>query len=117
MVDEWGGTSGIITLEDVVEEVMGELSDPFDEEEYEIIKNKDGSVIVDGSIKIYDLLENFDINFPQEREYDTLAGFILDVIGDIPNKGHSIDFDKYQFKVVNIESNRIDKIQIKKINE
>ena len=61
---------------------MGELSDPFDEEEYEIIKKKDGTTIVDGSIKIYDLLENFDIKFPQEREYDTLAGFILDVIGD-----------------------------------
>ena len=117
VVDEWGGTSGIITLEDVVEEVMGELSDPFDEEEYEIIKNKDGSVIVDGSIKIYDLLENFDINFPQEREYDTLAGFILDVTGNIPDKGHSVDFENYQFKVVNIESNRIDKIQIKKNNE
>ena len=117
VVDEWGGTSGIITLEDVVEEVMGELSDPFDEEEYEIIKKKDGTTIVDGSIKIYDLLENFDIKFPQEREYDTLAGFILDVIGNIPDKGHSIDFENYQFKVVNIESNRIDKIQIKKINE
>ena len=117
VVDEWGGTSGIITLEDVVEEVMGELSDPFDEEEYEIIKNKDGTVIVDGSIKIYDLLENFDMNFPQEREYDTLAGFILDVTGNIPAKGHSVDFENYQFKVVNIESNRIDKIQIKKNNE
>ena len=117
VVDEWGGTSGIITLEDVVEEVMGELSDPFDEEEYEIIKNKDGTVIVDGSIKIYDLLENFDMNFPQEREYDTLAGFILDLTGNIPDKGHSVDFENYQFKVVNIESNRIDKIQIKKNNE
>jgi len=115
VVDEWGGTSGIITLEDVVEEVMGELSDPFDEEEYEIIKNKDGTIIVDGSIKIYDLLENFEIDFPDDREYDTLAGFILDIVGDIPKKGHIVKFHTFQFKVVSIESNRIDKIEIKNI--
>jgi len=115
VVDEWGGTSGIITLEDVVEEVMGELSDPFDEEEYEIIKNKDGTIIVDGSIKIYDLLENFEIDFPDDREYDTLAGFILDIVGDIPEKGHIVKFHNFQFKVVNVESNRIDKIEIKNI--
>ena len=114
VVDEWGGTSGIITLEDVVEEVMGELSDPFDQEEYEIIKNKDGSVVVDGAIKIYDLQENFEIEFPTEREYDTLAGFMLDVIGDIPKNGQSVNFQNYQFKVVNIQANRIDKIEIKK---
>ena len=96
---------------------MGELRDPYDREEYEIITKKDGNIITDGSIKIYDLEEALDVEFPDKREYDTLAGFILDVIGDIPNKGHSIDFDKYQFKVVNIDSNRIDKIQIKKINE
>ena len=114
VVDEWGGTSGIITLEDVVEEVMGELSDPFDEEEYEIIRKKDGTIIVDGSIKIYDLQENFEIDFPQEREYDTLAGFILDIIGDIPKKGQLVSFHNFQFKVVNIESNRIDKIEVKK---
>jgi len=117
VVDEWGGTSGIITLEDVVEEVMGELSDPFDEEEYEIIKKKDGTIIVDGSIKIYDLQENFEIDFPQEREYDTLAGFILDLVGDIPQKGRVVNFQNYHFKVINIKSNRIDKIEIKNINE
>ena len=117
VVDEWGGTSGIITLEDVVEEVMGELSDPFDEEEYEIIRKKDGTIIVDGSIKIYDLQENFEIDFPQEREYDTLAGFILDLVGDIPQKGKVVNFQNYHFKVINIKSNRIDKIEIKNINE
>ena len=95
VVDEWGGTSGIITLEDVVEEVMGELSDPFDSEEYEVIKQKDGSIIVDGSIKIYDLEENLEINFPDDREYDTLAGLILDLTGDIPKKGQVVTFENF----------------------
>ena len=112
VVDEWGGTSGIITLEDVVEEVMGELSDPFDNEEYEVIKQKDGSIIVDGSIKIYDLEENLEIDFPDDREYDTLAGLILDLTGDIPKKGQVVTFEKYSFKVIKLDSNRIDKIEI-----
>ena len=112
VVDEWGGTSGIITLEDVVEEVMGELSDPFDSEEYKVIKQKDGSIIVDGSIKIYDLEENLEIDFPEDREYDTLAGLILDLKGDIPKKGQVVTFEKYSFKVIKIVSNRIDKIEI-----
>ena len=114
VVDEWGGTSGIITLEDVVEEVMGELSDPFDSEEYEVIKQKDGSIIVDGSIKIYDLEENLEIDFPDDREYDTLAGLVLDLTGDIPKKGQVVTFEKYSFKVIKLVSNRIDKIEINK---
>lgn len=117
VVDEWGGTSGIITLEDVVEEVMGEISDPYDKEEYEIIKQEDGSIIVDGSIKIYDLEENLDIEFPEERDYDTLGGFILDFIGDIPKKGKEIEFHNYLFKVINLDSNRLNKIEIKNLNE
>ena len=114
VVDEWGGTSGIVTLEDVVEEVMGELRDPYDREEYEIIKTKDGSIITDGAIKIYDLEENLDLEFPDDREYDTLAGYILDSLGDIPNKGSVVDFNNYKFKVIALDSNRIDKVEIKK---
>jgi len=117
VVDEWGGTAGIVTLEDVVEEVMGELRDPFDKEEYEIIKQKDGSIIVDGSIKIYDLEENLDIEFTQDREYDTLAGYILDFIKDIPDKGVEVTFGNFKFKVIEMESNRIHKVHIIKINE
>ena len=113
-VDEWGGTSGILTLEDIVEEVMGELKDPYDRDEYEIIKKDDGSIITNGAIKIYDLEENLDIEFPDEREYDTLAGFILDAHGDIPDKGVQVSFNRYRFTVITILSNRIDKVKIEK---
>ena len=116
VVDEWGGTAGILTLEDIVEEVTGELRDPFDKEEYEIIKNKDGSSIVDGSINIYDIEENFEIEFPDDRDYDTLAGFILDDIGDIPKEGEKVILNNYHFKVLKIISNRIDKIEVQSLN-
>ena len=114
VVDEWGGTSGILTLEDIVEEITGELRDPFDKEEYEILKKEDGSAVVDGSINIYDIEENFDIEFPDEREYDTLAGFVLNDIGDIPKEGEIVKFENYYFKVLKVLANRIDKIEISK---
>ena len=112
VVDEWGGTSGILTLEDIVEEITGELRDPFDKEEYEILKKEDGSAVVDGSINIYDIEENFDIEFPDEREYDTLAGFVLNDIGDIPKEGEIVKFENYYFKVLRVLANRIDKIEV-----
>ena len=113
-VDEWGGTSGLVTLEDIVEEVMGELRDPYDKQEYLFKKINKNQYIVDGSIKIYDLEENIDISFPPIREYDTLAGFIFDKLGEIPQRGQKITYSKYQFKVLDVKKNRIDKIEIKK---
>ena len=112
-VDEWGGTSGLVTLEDIVEEVMGELSDPYDSEEYSFRKIKDNNFIVEGSIKIYDLEENIDVEFPDIREYDTLAGFILDKVGNIPKVGEVVDYENFSFKVIKIKKNRIDKVEIR----
>ena len=112
-VDEWGGTSGLVTLEDVVEEVMGELSDPYDSEEYSFRKVKDNNFIVEGSIKIYDLEENINAEFPDVREYDTLAGFILDKLGDIPKVGETVGYEKFSFKVIEVKKNRIDKVEIR----
>ena len=116
-VDEWGGTSGLVTLEDIVEEVMGELRDPYDKQEYLFEKINDNNYIVDGSIKIYDLEENIDIDFPDIREYDTLAGFIFDELGEIPKKGQKINYKNYVFTVLDIIKNRIDKIKIIKNEE
>ena len=111
-VDEWGGTSGLVTLEDIVEEVMGELRAPYDKQEYLFKKIDEKNYIVDGSIKIYDLEENIDISFPNVREYDTLAGFVFDKLGEIPNKGEKLTYNKFQFTVLDVNENRIDKIQI-----
>lgn len=114
VVDEWGGTSGLLTLEDIVEEVMGEFRDPYDKGEYEIVEQDDGTIIVDGSINIYDIEEYFNINFPDDRDYDTLAGFILDSIGDIPKKGEKVKYDNFIFKVILLDQNRIEKIKVLK---
>jgi len=114
VVDEWGGTEGLVTLEDVVEEVMGEIRDPYDQEESDVLKQPDGSFIVDGSITIYDLEEETDIEFPEERDYDTLAGFILDTLTDIPQMGEYVEFENIIFTVQTVENNRIGKVKIQK---
>ena len=112
VVDEWGGTEGLVTLEDVVEEVMGEIRDPYDQEESNVLKQSDGSFIVDGSITIYDLEEDTDIEFPDDRDYDTLGGFILDILTDIPQTGEQVEFNDMVFTVQTVENNRIGKIKI-----
>jgi len=114
-VDEWGGTSGLITLEDIVEEVLGEIQDPYDDEKSLIFKQKDGSMIIDAKIAIYDLQEEIEIDFPEDREYDTLAGFILHSLGDIPKVGEEINYQKYNLKVKSVDGNRIDKIHLIKV--
>ena len=113
-VDEWGGTSGLITLEDIVEEVLGEIQDPYDTDQSLIFKQKDGTMIIDAKITIYDLQEEVEIDFPEDREYDTLAGFILHSVGDIPKINQEINYNEYKITVKSIEGNRIDKVNLAK---
>jgi len=75
----------------------------------------DGSYIADGSITIYDLEEEIEIDFPEERDYDTLAGFILDALTDIPKAGENIKYGKFIFTVKTVENNRIGKVNIENI--
>ena len=116
VVDEWGGTSGMITLEDIVEEVMGEIRDPYDLEKSPISQINEKNFIVDGKISIYDLEEEIEgISFPEDRDYDTLGGLILDNLEDIPKQGQSIVHDQWMIKVLDLDGNRITKVQITKI--
>ena len=114
VVDEWGGTSGLVTLEDVVEEVIGEVHDQFDKDESNIKKIDENNIIVDASISIYDLEEQTDIVFPdsEDRDFDTLGGLILNLLGEIPNKNDSVKYQNRIYTVKNIEGNRINKVHI-----
>ena len=114
VVDEWGGSEGLVTLEDVVEEVIGEIRDPYDNEEADVLKQPDGSFIVDGSITIYDLEEETDIKFPEERDYDTLAGFILETLTEIPTVGEHVEYEDIVYTVQSVQNNRIGKVKIQK---
>ncbi len=116
VVDEWGGTEGIITLEDIVEEVLGEIRDPYDKEESQILKLENGCFIAEGKISIYDLEEESDMKFPEDRDYDTLGGFIFTKYGDIPKIGQNLEYGRYLFTVKEMSSHRIDKVLIEPIS-
>ena len=117
VVDEWGGTSGMVTLEDIVEEVIGEIRDPYDLEKSPVSQINNENFIVDGKISIYDLEEEIEgMSFPEDRDYDTLGGLILDNLEDIPKQGESIVHDEWMIKVLDLDGNRITKVQITKIS-
>ncbi len=112
VVDEWGGTSGLITLEDVVEEVIGELIDPYDQDNPKIKKQKDGSIVVDARMGIYDLEEETGLEFPAGRDYDTLGGFIMQEMKDFSKPGDRINYADRDFIVEKVDGSRIEQVRI-----
>jgi CBS domain containing-hemolysin-like protein len=114
VVDEYGGTAGLVTVEDIVEEVVGEIHDEFDEKTPMIVSTGNDNWLVDARIPINDLEDELPISFEEEREFDTLGGFFFSQFGDIPLVGTSITHDTFRFQVRTMEGNRILKIEISK---
>jgi CBS domain containing-hemolysin-like protein len=107
VVDEHGGVSGLITLEDVIEEIVGEISDETDKVESHIVPLSESEWLVLGKTEIEEVNEALGMNIPDIREYDTFSGYILDRIGKIPAVNEEIILDDFRVVVKQIDGNRI----------
>jgi len=122
VVDEYGGTSGIVTLEDIIEEIVGEISDEFDTEEDEISYKKldDHNYLFEGKTLLNDfckILEIDDRVFEEVKgDSETLAGLILELEGKIPKVNESTKFQNFEFKIRKVDNRRIEQIHVKILN-
>lgn len=114
LIDEYGGFSGIVTVEDIIEQIMGNIDDEYDEEEEIIDKVDDNLYLVDGDVSIDDLDEELGIELISDSS-ETIGGFIIDILGEIPDEsdiGRVVEFEDYKFKIMSVEERRIKRVKV-----
>lgn len=115
VLDEYGGTAGIVTLEDILEELVGEIADEYEKIPPEPIKEVDQNTIeVDARTYVDVLNDQFELNIPEDEDYDTIGGFVFSRLGYIPKTGENFDYDNLKFTITSAEARRIKHIRIKK---
>ena len=112
VVDEFGTFVGSVTIEDVLEQIVGEIQDEYDREEAAIHKVGDNVLVVDASMSLRDLASERDIILPRGEGYETLAGFVLARLGFIPKGGETFVFEFRRYTVLEVEGRRISKVRI-----
>lgn len=119
VVDEYGGTSGIVTMEDIIEEIVGDINDEYDEQEIVYTRDKQGAYIFEASTLLNDFFKITDLDDGSfediEGDADTLAGLILEIKGELPRKNEVITYKDHRFTVLEVDNRRIKKIQYEKI--
>jgi putative hemolysin len=115
LIDEYGGFSGIVTMEDLIEEIVGEIDDEFDEEEPDIQKIDENTYLLEGVISLSDLNDELDMDLQSENS-ETLGGFLLEILGEIPDEDKSeyptIEFENYIFQIEEVSERRIEKVRL-----
>jgi putative hemolysin len=115
VVDEYGGTAGLVTVEDLVEEIVGEIEDEFDTREQEVQLVTPTEAIVDARVGIDDLNEMFDLSIEKE-DFDSVGGFIVTSLGRMPSVGDEVRVDGLVMRVLTVMGRRIKKVRVAKVD-
>ena len=116
VVDEYGGTAGLVTVEDLVEEIVGEIRDEYDAEEQSIQQVSDDEAIVDGRVSIDELNDMFELQIHKD-DFDSVGGFIVNELGRMPTVGDSVRFNGVNLKVLSVTGRRIRKVRVVRVDE
>lgn len=114
VVDEYGGVEGLVTIEDVIEEIVGEIQDETDREHRPVQRLRDGSYLVDASMSIHDLADQYQLPFPESSEYETLAGFVLSQLQQIPHGGEIVTYQDWRLTIVDMDGRRIARVKVER---
>jgi len=112
VVDEYGGTEGLVSMEDIIEELVGEIEDEYDLNEKPIIKKPDGTILIQARISIVDLNEELQLDLPESDEYDSLGGYIVSILGRIPAQGETLEISEYQLRIQSSTQRNIQLVQL-----
>jgi CBS domain containing-hemolysin-like protein len=111
VVDEYGGVSGIVCMEDIIEEIIGDIQDEFDHEKEDILRLEEGAYLCDARVNLEDLAEGIGMDLPVD-DFDTLGGFVFDLFGKIPVKYEKAVYGGYDFIVQDMEGHKINSVKI-----
>ncbi len=114
VVDEYGGTEGVVSIEDILEEIVGEIADEYDEETSLFLQTSDGSYIVDGRMSIYDIKESLGIDIPDSGDYGTIGGYLFALTASIPPRGYRVLLENCSLEVLSSSPRNIGKVRLEK---
>jgi CBS domain containing-hemolysin-like protein len=116
VLDEYGGTAGIVTLEDIIEELVGEIADEYEEIPQDSVKKIDDQTIeVDARTYVEDLNDEYELDLPEDEDYDTVGGFVFSRLGYVPKAGEDFDYENLKVTIASAEPRRVKRVRIQKV--